>query len=69
MAQSISGEKAERALKHAGAWIAKHKSGLNEVVKAAEAAGLPFIGLGSTSKLILCPSTNPRRCDFSSSCK
>ena len=43
MAQSISGEKAERALKHAGAWIAKHKSGLNEVVKAGEAAGLPFI--------------------------
>ena len=43
MAQSISGEKAERALKHAGAWIAKHKSGLNEVVKAGEAAGLPFL--------------------------
>lgn len=36
-------EKAERALKSAHTWITKHKSGLNEVVKAGEAAGLPFV--------------------------
>ena len=43
MAHNIAGEAAERALKHARTWIEKHKSGLNEVVKAGEAAGLPFV--------------------------
>jgi hypothetical protein len=43
MAHNIAGEAAERALKHARTWIEKHKSGLNEVVKAGEAAGLPFL--------------------------
>jgi len=43
MAHNIAGEAAERALKHARNWIEKHKSGLNEVVKAGEAAGLPFV--------------------------
>lgn len=43
MAHNIAGEAAERALKHARTWIEKHKSGINEVVKAGEAAGLPFV--------------------------
>lgn len=40
---NITSEKAERALKSAHDWITKHKAGINEVIKAGEAAGLPFV--------------------------
>jgi len=40
---NIAVAKAQHALKRAETWIKAHKSGLNEVVKAGEAAGLPFV--------------------------
>ena len=43
MAQNIATASAEKALKSAKAWITAHKAGINEVVKAGEAAGLPFV--------------------------
>ena len=43
MAQNIAVQSAERALKSAKNWIEEHKKGINEVIKAGEASGLPFV--------------------------
>jgi hypothetical protein len=43
MAQDIEIKSAHKALKSAKDWIEKHKRGINEVIKAGEATGLPFV--------------------------